>query len=194
MKPFKGIVLVVFCLILALLFLSSETQRALMQKAGKKEQQITPGKPKDILVKEFLRDLNKDIQPGSILLPNAEFDEESEDPDLPPGMAGLIDKEAYLRLRGDYIDMRRGRPSEEADELRTAAIVSMKKQEALEKGKTPAVPSLFDQVNWNFRSSPDHSRPDNYESCSGERAYDRDSCSPNRPEHCVCRNGTRRTL
>src|ERR1044071_4114704 len=35
--------------------------------------------------------------------------EGEEDPDLPPGMAGKIDKEAYLRARGDYVDMLRGR-------------------------------------------------------------------------------------
>jgi hypothetical protein len=32
-------------------------------------------------------------------------DGDDDDPDLPPGMAGRIDKEAYLRARGDYIDM-----------------------------------------------------------------------------------------
>ena len=38
--------------------------------------------------------------------------DEEEDPDLPPGMAGRIDKEAYLRSRGDYFDLLRGREGE----------------------------------------------------------------------------------
>src|ERR1051325_675303 len=46
------------------------------------------------------------------LVPPTEENEENDDPDLPPGMAGKIDKETYLRARGDYIDMLRGRDDE----------------------------------------------------------------------------------
>src|ERR1700752_203796 len=33
--------------------------------------------------------------------------EEADDPDLPPGMAGRVDKAAYLRARADYINLLR---------------------------------------------------------------------------------------
>jgi photosystem II stability/assembly factor-like uncharacterized protein len=148
MKPFRGLVITSLVIGLALLFLLGQAPTASMQKGRLKDMQQTLGKPKDVLVKEFLRDLNKNIQPQSILLPGAEYDEESEDPDLPPGMAGLVDKEAYLRLRGDYIDMRRGRPFEEAEELRAAAIRKLEKQEETEKRSNSLAPA--DQVNWNF--------------------------------------------
>src|SRR4029079_2458568 len=55
---------------------------------------------------------DKDALTSSILIPSDDDkdNEEDEDPDLPPWMAGKIDKEAYLRLRADYVDMLRGRP------------------------------------------------------------------------------------
>src|SRR5689334_6020032 len=133
MKRSNRFAFLTLVLALAVWFLLGEAPSASMQNGAKKEEQVTLGKPKDILVKEFLRDLNKDIEPGSILMPGAQFDEDADDPDLPPGMAGLIDKEAYLRLRGDYIDMRRGRPSDEADELRSEALITIKDQEKREK-------------------------------------------------------------
>ena len=147
MKRFRGLAITSLVLALAAWFLYSQTRPALMQKKGKQEEQTTLVKPKDILVKEFLRDLNKDIEPGSILMPGGEYDENEEDPDLPPGMAGLIDKEAYLRLRGDYIDLRRGRPFDEADEIRSEALRTMADQEKIEKRKSVDGLSAFDAVN-----------------------------------------------
>ena len=47
---------------------------------------------------------------SSILIVEDQEDGDAEDPDLPPWMVGKIDKEAYLRLRGDYIDMFAGGP------------------------------------------------------------------------------------
>src|SRR3954469_2226566 len=47
----------------------------------------------------FSNSLNGPI-PEPTIVP--EDPEGEEDPDLPPGMAGKIDKEAYLRARGDY--------------------------------------------------------------------------------------------
>ena len=55
--------------------------------------------------------------------------EDEEDPDLPPGMAGRIDKETYLRSRGDYIDMLRGRPFNLPFDPREKALKQMEKQE-----------------------------------------------------------------
>ncbi|HWS90156.1 MAG TPA: HYR domain-containing protein [Pyrinomonadaceae bacterium] len=71
----------------------------------------------------------------SILEPDAPDDEESEDPDLPPGMAGKIDKAAYLRLRADYVDLRRGRPHSLPFNPRERAIEKMKKQENEKKAR-----------------------------------------------------------
>ena len=45
-------------------------------------------------------------------------------------MAGRIDKEAYLRSRGDYIDMLRGRPFNLPFDPREKAVKQMEKQEA----------------------------------------------------------------
>src|SRR6185295_8147735 len=56
-------------------------------------------------------------------------DGDDEDPDLPPGMAGKIDKEAYLRARGDYFDMLRGREGDVPTDAREKAIRQMEKQE-----------------------------------------------------------------
>ena len=135
---------------LTALFLSNQAPSALMKSDETESRQRTLRKPDDILVKEFLREITKNVQPGSILRPDAQIIEEgSDDPDLPPGMAGLIDKEAYLRLRGDYIDMRRGRPAEDADELRAAALRTMEKQQDEERLKAPSF-APFDPVNWNF--------------------------------------------
>lgn len=55
------------------------------------------------------------------------------DPDLPPALSGRIDKETYLRLRADYIDMRRGRQHPLASYLRGKAIEKMNNQEAEQK-------------------------------------------------------------
>ena len=55
---------------------------------------------------------------------------DDDDPDLPPGMTGRIDKEAYLRARGDYFDMLRGRDQEVPEGAREKAIRQMERQEA----------------------------------------------------------------
>src|SRR6185295_14214265 len=62
-------------------------------------------------VKELLKATrDDDALKSSILIPSDDDKDEDEDPDLPPWMAGKIDKEAYLRLRADYVDLLRGRP------------------------------------------------------------------------------------
>lgn len=56
--------------------------------------------------------------------------EEADDPDLPPGMAGKINKADYLRQRADYVNMRRGRPYDLAYDPHEKAINEMSRQEA----------------------------------------------------------------
>ena len=75
--------------------------------------------------------------------------EEYDDPDLPPGMSGKVDKEAYLTARGEYFDMLRGRESEGAEEARTRAIKQMDKQEALmSRTRSASTSSLINTTNW----------------------------------------------
>ena len=57
--------------------------------------------------------------------------EDDSDPDMPPGTRGSIDKETYLRMRDEYIALRRGiEPSRPFDpEARGRAIEKMEEQE-----------------------------------------------------------------
>jgi len=76
---------------------------------------------------------------------------EDDDPDLPPGMSGKIDKEAYLRARGDYIDMVRGRDGDVPANAREKAIADMQKQEGVMKRRVSQ--GLLASVNtsdWKF--------------------------------------------
>ena len=77
--------------------------------------------------------------------------DDADDPDLPPGMAGRIDKEEYLRARGDYIDLLRGRTDDVAGDARDKAIQQLEKQEALlrERAKR-GLASPVDVTNWTF--------------------------------------------
>ena len=76
---------------------------------------------------------------------------EDEDPDLPPGMTGRVDKEAYLRGRGDNIDMLRGRPGDAPLEARELAIKQMNKQEALMASRVRlGLASAVNTTDWTF--------------------------------------------
>src|SRR5262245_32813407 len=78
-------------------------------------------------------------------------DDDADDPDLPPGMAGRIDKEEYLRARGDYIDLRRGRTGEVSGDARDKAIQQLEKQEAqLRDRVNRGQASPVDITNWTF--------------------------------------------
>src|SRR5258708_18337700 len=57
--------------------------------------------------------------------------EDDSDPDMPPGMRVSIDKETYLRMRDEYIALRRGiEPGRPFDpEARGRAIEKMEEQE-----------------------------------------------------------------
>src|SRR6185295_7215174 len=76
---------------------------------------------------------------------------EAEDPDLPPGMAGKIDKETYLRARGDYIDMLRGRDGDVPPNARDQAIAVMDGQEKALKRRVKQgfVPEMLSS-DWVF--------------------------------------------
>src|SRR5262249_30146932 len=77
--------------------------------------------------------------------------EGEEDPDLPAGMAGKIDKEAYLRARGDYFDMLRGRDQAVPDGAREKAIQKMDTQEALmRRTRSSNVVSAVNTTDWVF--------------------------------------------
>ena len=81
-----------------------------------------------------------------------EQSEENDDPDLPHGLAGKIDKEDYLRARGDYIDMRRGRDREMPPNAREQAIAQMEQQEkAFKRRISLGIESLTTTTpTWNF--------------------------------------------
>lgn len=94
-------------------------------------------------------------QSGNAEAANADNDrpegEEDDDPDLPPGMAGRVDKEAYLRARGDYFDMLRGRDGEVPEGARERAIQQMERQEKQLKARsTLGVRSLVNINDWVF--------------------------------------------
>src|SRR4051812_32988251 len=61
--------------------------------------------------------------------------EQESDADLPPGMAGKIDKETYLRRRAEQLDMLRGRPYNLPYDPRERAIREMERQEAAQKNE-----------------------------------------------------------
>lgn len=76
---------------------------------------------------------------------------ENDDPDLPPGMAGKIDKEAYLRARGDYIDMLRGRDGDAPTEAREQAIKEMERSEkSLQRRVSQGLASKINLTDWAF--------------------------------------------
>jgi hypothetical protein len=106
-------------------------------------------------VKELLKATrDDDALKSSILIPSDDDkdDDEDEDPDLPPWMAGKIDKEAYLRLRADYVDLLRGRPVNLPFDPRERAIRQMEQQEGQlkkERGGINAT-ALVNTTNWMF--------------------------------------------
>jgi len=88
--------------------------------------------------------------PEPTIVPEEPQGEEEEDPDLPPGMAGKIDKEAYLRARGDYFDMLRGRDGDVPEGAREKAIKQMDTQERVMSRARSNVASLVNTTDWVF--------------------------------------------
>ncbi|HEU4386983.1 MAG TPA: hypothetical protein VFV34_04235, partial [Blastocatellia bacterium] len=87
---------------------------------------------------------------SSILIPDNDENEDAEDPDLPPWLAGKIDKEAYLRLRADYVDMLRGRPIDLPNDPREAALAQMEKQEAQAGKQSAGISPMVNTTTWTF--------------------------------------------
>ena len=79
-------------------------------------------------------------------------DDDNDDPDLPPGMSGRVDKEAYLRARGDYFDLLRGRDGEVPEGARERAIQQMERQEKQLRAQPSfsSVRSLVNTTDWVF--------------------------------------------
>ena len=79
-------------------------------------------------------------------------DDDNDDPDLPPGMAGKVDKEAYLRARGDYFDLLRGRDGEVPEGARERAIEQMERQEKQLRARPSAssVRAAVNTTDWAF--------------------------------------------
>src|SRR6476620_3865690 len=87
--------------------------------------------------------------PEPSIVPESE-DGDDEDPDLPPGMAGKVDKEAYLRARGDYFDMLRGRDQEVPEGARERAIRQMERQEKQTSRTRSGNSALVNTTDWAF--------------------------------------------
>ena len=107
-------------------------------RAGVKKSEINDARSRSD--KGAKRMLDESIQGGkgedSILEPQGEQEgEDGDDPDLPPWMAGKIDKAAYLRLRADYVNLRRGRPYNLPFNPRERAVEKMKQQENEKKAR-----------------------------------------------------------
>jgi photosystem II stability/assembly factor-like uncharacterized protein len=126
------------------------------QERGAKKSEINDARSRSD--KGAKRMLDESIRGGkgeeSILEPEGEQEAEGEDPDLPPWMAGKIDKAAYLRLRADYVNLRRGRPYNLPFNPRERAIEKMKQQENEKKarrlldGRFASVAALAADPEW----------------------------------------------
>src|SRR6476646_5995026 len=98
MKKLRIVTFTTVVALLAALFFWTQAPSAYLQNKNKKTDQDETSITKvsqrgtSYLVKKFLEPVNGEGLPGSIMVPNAEPDEDMDDPDLPPGMAGRVDK------------------------------------------------------------------------------------------------------
>ena len=112
---------------LALSFSSSASTQG--KKSSAKKRAGDPRQSVERTIKQMQKKPGDQKTKSSILIPGDNEETDADDPDLPPWMVGKIDKETYLRLRGDYIDMLRGRPVNVPGDPREKAIQQMEKQE-----------------------------------------------------------------
>lgn len=145
---FATFIIMVF---LALSFSSSaSTQRKKNSTAAKKR----AGDPRQAVehsVKRMQKKTGNQKAKSSILIVEDQEDGDAEDPDLPEWMVGKIDKEAYLRLRGDYIDMLRGRPINLPGDPREKAVEQMQRQELQVRARAArGLASPLNASNWSF--------------------------------------------
>lgn len=126
---------------------NKSTDLTKFQKSARGVQQA----PVEKLVDRILEQQRKaPIQP-SVLREDEVASLDDDDPDLPPGLAGRIDKETYLRMRGDYIDMLRGRPTDLPNDPRAEAIKLLENQERqVKRLARSGVMSLVNTTNWTF--------------------------------------------
>jgi len=130
-------------------FVPSSSSRSLQ-----KGQKITDGQKQ---LPTTQKPQGKGLTKGEIKSTIVETEEQDEtpldadDPDLPPGMAGKIDKEAYLRARGDYIDMLRGRDGDAPANAREKALSELEKQEGvMRKRVAQGVQASISVSDWKF--------------------------------------------
>jgi photosystem II stability/assembly factor-like uncharacterized protein len=137
---------------LALSFSSSASTQGKKSSTAAKKKTNDPRQSVERTVRRLQKKTGDQNAPkSSILISDDNEDGDADDPDLPPWMVGKIDKEAYLRLRGDYIDLLRGRPINLPFDPREKAILQMEKQELQVKervGRGMANP--LSASNWAF--------------------------------------------
>jgi photosystem II stability/assembly factor-like uncharacterized protein len=97
----------------------------------------------------FAAGLNAPVPQPTVPVSEAGADDD-DDPDLPPGMTGKIDKEAYLRARGDYVDMLRGREGDVPEDARENAIQQMENQERQIRRTRFSLSTLVNTTDWSF--------------------------------------------
>src|SRR3712207_5227519 len=123
----------VFGVVAALCLLTLESPRpaSTQGKAGDgKKSDVNDARSRDAKgAKRMLDESGKGGRGEESILSADDDADAGEDPDLPPWIAGRIEKSTYLRMRADYIDLRRGRPHNLPFNPRERAIEKMKKQE-----------------------------------------------------------------
>jgi hypothetical protein len=106
------------------------------------------------------RQTDTNEQTGSNAKPQDKTDvddaEDSSDPDMPPGMHGSIDKETYLRMRDEYIALRRGvEPGRPIDpRARGRAIEQMEGQELELSGKNSFLGEMASLLGLDLNAGP----------------------------------------
>ena len=147
---------VLFATFIIMVFLALSFSEARQLRAGKnqlrpKRGRATRARPSSTRSKRMQKKAGDRKAKSLILLLDENDGDGAEDPDLPPWMAGKIDKEAYLRLRGDYVDMLRGRPMNLPGDPREKAIQQMEKQELQVRERAArGLASPLNTSNWVF--------------------------------------------
>jgi cell division septation protein DedD len=74
--------------------------------------------------------------------------DKDDDPDLPPWMAGKIDKATYLAQRADYVNLLRGRPYNLPYDPHERAVQEMERQEAAQKASIESLNLPQSMTTW----------------------------------------------
>src|SRR5712692_2394065 len=83
-------------------------------------------------------------------------EEDGNDPDLPPGVRGSIDKETYLRMRDEFVALKRGiEPGRPFDsQARGRAIERMEGQESELSGKNSFFGAIANFLGFDLNAGP----------------------------------------